>query len=190
MTRAKKNLIIVLAALAVLAILIFAAVFILFGSGFKSIDNMTGDKGNIKVEDMKSVPDFKVKDVNGKTVTQAVFSKNRLTLVNVWGTYCSSCLKEMPDIEKVYQEYSSKNVGVIGIAEDGQSQEPQVNEILKKAKVTYENLIPDDKFTKDFVSHESGIPYTFMVNKKGRIVDFTIGAHSKKTYENMINKNM
>jgi|GEM_PF-1655737 len=190
MTRTNKNLIIVLAVLAVLAILIFAAVFILFGSGFKSISNMTGDKGNIKVEDMKSVPNFKVKDINGKTVTQAVFSKKRLTLVNVWGTYCSSCLKEMPDIEKVYEKYSPRNIGVVGIAADGQSQEPQVNEILKKAKVTYENLIPDDKFTKDFVSHESGIPYTIIVDHKGQIVDFTIGAQSKKTYENMINKNM
>jgi len=187
MAREKKTLIIMLA---VLVVLVVVTVLLFFGSGFKTISNMFGNKESVKVTDMKTVPSFKVKDLQGKTVTQAVFSKNKLTLVNVWGTYCSPCLKEMPAIEEVYKEYSSKNIGVIGIAEDGQSQEPQVNEILKKTKVTYENLIPNDKFTNDFLSHESEIPYTFIVDNKGRIQDFVVGAQSKEKYETMINNNI
>lgn len=180
----KKMIIIILA---VLAVLVVAVVLFIFGFGTKM---STGDKGSVNVSEMKTVPDFKVKDIKGKTVTQAVFSKNKLTLVNVWGTYCSPCLEEMPDLEKIYKEYSAKGVGVIGIAEDGKLQEPQVNEILKKANVTYENLIPSDDFTNDFISHESGVPYSFTVDSHGKILEFTMGAHSKKEYEALINKDL
>lgn len=184
MTGGKKIVIIILVALAVL---ILAVVVFIFGYGTKMSN---GNKESVNVSEMKTVPDFKVKDIKGRTVTQAVFSENKLTLVNVWGTYCSTCLEEMPDLEKVYKEYSAKGVSVIGIAEDGNLQEPQVNEILKKTKVTYENLIPSDDFTDDFLSHESGVPYSFTVDSHGKILEFTMGAHSKKEYEDMINKDL
>ena len=35
---------------------------------------------------------FEAQDLEGNTVTEAVFAESELTMVNVWATYCNACL--------------------------------------------------------------------------------------------------
>ncbi len=74
------------------------------------------------------------------------------TLVNCFTTWCSPCVNEMPDLDKLYQEMKEKGVGVVGmvidsVGEDGTTDEDTVKkkaQILKeKTGVTYPLLIPD-----------------------------------------------
>ena len=39
---------------------------------------------------------FTTQDLAGSAVDQSIFTGHRLTMVNVWATYCGYCLKEMP----------------------------------------------------------------------------------------------
>ena len=41
---------------------------------------------------------FETVDMDGNTVTEEVFTQSKLTMVNVWATYCNPCLSEMPDL--------------------------------------------------------------------------------------------
>ncbi len=45
-----------------------------------------------------------------KTYTQDIFSKYDLTMVNIFTTWCSPCVNEIPDLEKLYQEMKDKKV--------------------------------------------------------------------------------
>ncbi|MFR3500045.1 MAG: TlpA disulfide reductase family protein, partial [Paraclostridium bifermentans] len=47
---------------------------------------------------------FKTTDLNGNKVTSDLFSKNKLTMVNIWATWCGPCIDEMPEISKLYNE--------------------------------------------------------------------------------------
>ena len=51
---------------------------------------------------------FESWDLYGNTVTNQVFKGKKLTMVNIWATYCSPCINEMPDLEKLHQEYEKR----------------------------------------------------------------------------------
>ena len=50
--------------------------------------------------------------------TEKVFSDYDLTLVNAFTTWCSPCVNEMPELEKLYQEMKEQGVGVVGMVLD------------------------------------------------------------------------
>ena len=41
---------------------------------------------------------FSAKDIDGKNVSEKVFADSKITMVNVWGTFCGPCIREMPDL--------------------------------------------------------------------------------------------
>ena len=47
-----------------------------------------------------SVPSFNTVDLNGKSVTQNIFADRKLTVVNIWGTFCGPCIEELPELGK------------------------------------------------------------------------------------------
>lgn len=61
-------------------------------------------------------PDFKLKDFNGTEVTLSQFV-GKVVVIDVWGTWCGSCKKAMPDFVAVKNKYASnKEVVFITIA--------------------------------------------------------------------------
>ena len=39
---------------------------------------------------------FEGQDVEGNTFSSDVFAESKITMINVWATYCNPCLSEMP----------------------------------------------------------------------------------------------
>ena len=68
--------------------------------------------------DSTNVGKFETKGVDGKDYTEKVFSDYDLTLVNVFTTWCSPCVNEIPELEKLYEEMKEKGVGVVGVVLD------------------------------------------------------------------------
>lgn len=133
---------------------------------------------SVNPEDTKSVGKFETTGIDGKTYTEKVFSDYDLTLVNCFTTWCSPCVNEMPDLDKLYQEMKEKGVGVVGmvidsVGEDGTTDEDTVKkaQILKeKTGVTYPLLIPDAGNMNGRISGLSSFPESFFVDKDGNIV--------------------
>lgn len=133
---------------------------------------------SVNPEDVKSVGKFETTGIDGKTYTEKVFSDYDLTLVNCFTTWCSPCVNEMPDLDKLYQEMKEKGVGVVGmvidsVGEDGTTDEDTVKkaQILKeKTGVTYPLMIPDAGNMNGRISGLSSFPESFFVDKDGNIV--------------------
>lgn len=54
-----------------------------------------------------SAPAFKLKNKKGKTVSLSAY-KGKKVYINVWATWCGPCMREIPDLEKIYQTYKHK----------------------------------------------------------------------------------
>lgn len=65
-----------------------------------------------------TVGEFTTQDLDGNTVTQDIFKEHKLTLVNAMGTWCSPCVQELPELQKLYENMKDKGVGVISIVTD------------------------------------------------------------------------
>lgn len=119
---------------------------------------------------------FKTEDINGKEITSDIFSKYDLTLVNVWATFCGPCKAELPDLQKVYKEYSKKNCNVIALTVDvvlGDDENLELaKEIWKDSGCEFYALKTVQEFNGIF-SQLAGVPTSFFVDKQGRIIKET-----------------
>ena len=59
-------------------------------------------------------------DFDGNEVDKSLFEGHRLTMVNIWATFCNPCLSEMPELGELAAEYAKEEGGVqiIGICTD------------------------------------------------------------------------
>lgn len=132
-------------------------------------DNLTF----IPVESESTMPTFTTKDINGNDMDSSIFSEKELTVVNVWGTFCGPCIREMPDLADWAREMGD-NVQLIGIVGDinGEADTQHIElaqTIAQKANVEFINLIPNNDFS-GFMATVVAFPTTFFVNQNGDIV--------------------
>lgn len=125
------------------------------------------------VESEGGMPSFTTKDINGVEVDSSIFSGKKLTVINVWGTFCGPCIREMPELADWAREMGD-DVQLIGIVGDinGESDTQHIElaqTIAEKANVEFTNLIPNadfDRFMMDII----GFPTTFFVDENGTFV--------------------
>lgn len=145
--------------------------------------------------DAENVGTFETTDIDGNSYTESVFSDYDLTLVNAFTTWCSPCVNEMPELEKLYQELKDQGVGVVGmvidsVGSDGTTDEDVVKkaQVLKeKTGVTYPLLIPDKGFLNGRIQGLQSFPESFFVDKNGNIVsDPIMGSKDLQGWEDAV----
>lgn len=139
----------------------------------------------VESSDVEKFPEFTLKNMAGEEVTEAIFADYDLTLVNIWGTTCPPCIQEMPELEKLQNDYADKGFKVLGIVADGNHL--AADEIIKALVVTYEHIIPDEDFYHDYLIDIQFVPTTVFVNSQGEIVGETmVGGYDYETFEETI----
>ncbi len=141
----------------------------------------------------KVINRFSAKDLEGNEITNKVFKDNDLTVINIWGTECPPCIEEMPELQKLQDEFKDKKVKVIGIVSDKETE--AAKKILSTKKVSYTNIIPDGNLEKEVVNNFDYTPATIFVNSKGEVLNTFIPGvtdfeNFRTTVENILsNKN-
>ena len=130
----------------------------------------------------KLFKEMKTEDINGNKVDSSIFSKYKLTVVNVWNTGCTPCVDEIPTLDKLNKEYEKKGVSIKGLLlESGvglnDEEKKTVEDILKKAKSTYQQLTVSEDMLQDKTLILQSFPTTFFVDKDGNIVDSIEGSN-------------
>lgn len=128
-----------------------------------------------------TVGEFSTQDVYGNAYTKDIFKDYDLTLVNVYTTWCTPCVQEMPDLDKLYQQMKDEGVNVIGVVLDVLNEKGEiVQEDLERAQalvertgVSYLTLLPDSTYMNGRLIGIEGFPETFFVDKDGNIVGET-----------------
>ena len=150
-----------------------------------------------RAENTSSLGTFEMTGIDGKTYTEDVFRDYDLTLVNVFTTWCSPCVKEIPELEKMYQELKDSGVGVVGVVLDAAGADGSTDEdAVKKAEIlqqktgaSYPFLIPDETMMNGRLNGINAFPETFFVDKNGNIVGETYsGSHSLEEWKEIVEK--
>lgn len=136
-------------------------------------------------------------DFDGNEVDKSLFEGHRLTMVNIWATFCNPCLSEMPELGELAAEYAKEEGGVqiIGICTDitdlsGNTTQEAVDgakQIVEMAGAAYPHLIPNDEFMAFLMQEVPGVPTTFFVDENGEVIgDEVVGAKSKDAWQQEI----
>lgn len=156
-------------------LLVVSLLVALTGCGGKSSGSEAKDGSGIS---------FQTTDLDGNAVDSAeLFAENKITMINIWGTYCGPCINEMPELEELSKEYADKGVAVVGlvvdVTESDDSLLSEAQEIVGDTGVTYLNLKAWDGL-KDQLSAVA-TPTTYFVDSSGSLVgDPVIGASVEK----------
>ncbi|MEA4897861.1 MAG: TlpA disulfide reductase family protein [Christensenellaceae bacterium] len=136
------------------------------------------------LDTMQWIPEFNCVDSDGNPVTNEIFAQNKVTLINLWGTWCGPCVAEIPDLQAVYELLKDEGVGIIGVVEDASGNEELVNEILNSNGVTYANIYPDEMFFDNFVSLCYAFPSSIIVDSEGNVImPLIMGARGVEGFE-------
>lgn len=107
---------------------------------------------------------FKGTDLDGNTVSQEIFSQSKLTMVNVWATYCNPCLSEMPGLGELAAEYDPAEFQLIGIVSDVMEGEDQslVESLVQETGANYLHLLANDSIGQAILSSVSRTHYLLL----------------------------
>lgn len=133
---------------------------------------------------------FEGTDLEGNAVSQNVFLQSRLTMVNVWATYCNPCLNEMPGLGELAAEYDRSEFQIIGIVSDVREGEDQalVESLVQETGAAYPHLLSNDSISRAILSSVSGVPTTFFFDGEGAYLGGVVGSAEKSKWEELVNE--
>lgn len=146
----------------------------------------------------QDLADVVTKDISGQSFKGEEFSKYDLTMVNVFATWCTACINEIPDLVELQKEMKAQNVNVVGIVTDtvesGKENSAAIEKaklIQEKTKAEYPFLMPDETNFKGRLNGIQALPETFFVDKNGKIVGETYsGSHDFKGWKEIVEKEL
>ena len=159
----------------------------------------TEDQGSAETQDRQTVAaplsDLELTDQFGNTHTLSDY-KGKVVFLNFWATWCGPCRNEMPDIQKLYEEYSAQGedaeVVILGIAGPGIGQEGSAEEIagfMEENGYTYPVLMDEsgEMFTQYGIS---AFPTTFMIDKDGNVYGYVPGQMTEDIMRSIIDQTL
>lgn len=126
-------------------------------------------------------PDFTLETLEG-TVIRLSELRERKVILNFWASWCAPCRAEMPDFERIYQEYQD-HVMIVGIniQEDRQT----IERFLQEVPVSYPIAL-DPHGTAVRAYKVIAQPATFWIDERGHIVERKFGAYTRAELEELV----
>ena len=147
--------------IAVMAIALLFANVLVFGSD----DNAPKEK-----------IDFELTDING-TTWKSDDLKGNIVVFNFWFSACPPCKKEIPELNKLVEEYEDRGIVFIGVSLDGAD---EVEGFTYMHPFKYNLIANGEGFIDE--NHVSSFPTQFIVDKNGLLIERIIGG---VTFEEM-----
>jgi len=130
---------------------------------------------------------FEASDVDGNTVgSEDIFKENEITMINIWATWCGNCKREMPELVEMSHRLAEKNVGVIGICMDADTELETCKDLIEEYDVDFLNLLPYEGINEDL--EIACFPISYFVDSEGTILSlpFKGAPQEMSAYEEVI----
>lgn len=119
----------------------------------------------------EAIPEFVLQDEHGYSYNvRSLVKMNKITIIDFWASWCGPCMEEMPKLLSLYNKYSYKGLGIIGISLD-KNKKDWINSYKDKYANWIQLWDKDGEVAEMFQINT--IPHTIVVNQKGEV----IGSH-------------
>jgi peroxiredoxin len=128
------------------------------------------------VEVGATAPEFKAVNLaSGDSISLHERYKGKVTLVNIWATWCVPCRTEMPAMEHLYTDLAPRGFAVAAVSIDEGSPD-DVRKFGQDLALTFD-LLHDRSGRVQQLYQTTGVPESFLLDRHGVIVKRVIGAH-------------
>ncbi len=118
--------------------------------------------------------DFSYPGLDGREVRLSDYYGKKVIFLNIWATWCTSCKKELPTVQKMYEKLKGDDLEVLAVSIDALGKKAVVP-FMKKYGLTFPALL-DTSGSIQLLYGTTGVPETFIIDKKGKIAYIEIGA--------------
>jgi thiol-disulfide isomerase/thioredoxin len=98
-------------------------------------------------------------------------------VLNVWGSWCTSCLAEMPEFVSFYSRAKNK-VQLVGVAVE-ESSPANSQKFIEKHGMTWPNFYDRENKTRGYFG--MGVPVTWFIDDRGQVKYKKIGVIESET---------
>ncbi len=151
---------------------------LLFGLGIGTLVILIGNDTNWKFIKPPAVaagtpaPKFSFPDLDGKIVSLSDY-KGKIVLLNIWATWCRPCVSEMPSMAKLYNKFKKEDFEILAVSIDTKGRKV-VAPFMELHNLSFKALL-DTQGTIQNAYQTTGIPESFVIDKKGVIIEKVIG---------------
>ncbi len=144
------------------------------GARIDSTSPETAEESKTTVAAGSRAADFKLETLDGTTVSLESL-RGKVVFLNVWATWCGPCREEMPSMQTLYDDFKGNKDFVMLAASQDTGGRDVVASYVKKNGYHFTILLdPENKISETY--EVSGVPETFIIDRKGQIVAHHMGA--------------
>ena len=147
-------------------------------------EDSTVDQDSAQDAEKKGELTFNTVDFYGNEVTEEVLSDSSVVLVNLWEPWCGPCVREMPDLEILYEKYKDSGLLILGVYTTTDMDE-DVEYLIDDIGITYPVIKADENLMR---YEQSYVPATFIFDGYGNLLDSSPveGSRSYDDWEKII----
>jgi peroxiredoxin len=127
------------------------------------------------VEINHTAPNFRAINLGTRDSASLEDYRGSVTLVNIWATWCLPCRDEMPSMQKLYDSLGTRGFKIAAISIDEGSPE-DVTAFAEKFGLTFD-ILHDRSGQVERLYQTTGVPESFLLDRRGVLVKRVIGAH-------------
>lgn len=112
--------------------------------------------------------------------------QNKIIVLNFWATWCPPCREEMPELSNMQKQYKNQNMVIIGLSTDDLE---TTKTFIANNPVSYPILAGDMQamnFAESLGNNQSILPYTVVIDEKGRVVKAFFGRINQEILEKTV----
>lgn len=127
---------------------------------------------------------FETNDINGATFSTEMISDAKLVMLNLWEPWCGPCVREMPDLNQLYEDYKDKGLLIVGSYSTFEM-DSDAKEIIDRLGISY----PIIKCNQSINSiAQDYVPATYLLDRNGNLIteEPFVGSDSYSGWESVI----
>jgi thiol-disulfide isomerase/thioredoxin len=127
------------------------------------------------------VVDVELRSVSGAPIKLSKYA-GKVLLVNLWATWCGPCRMETPELVKLYKQFRSQGLEVVGLStENPDFTVDAVKQFIQDYDVNYRVGWATPEVSISLMQGREAIPQSFVVSRSGRVVKRFVGFNPVET---------
>ncbi len=98
----------------------------------------------------------------------------KVVFVNFWATWCTPCRDESPSLDRLYRAFHDRGFEILAVSIDNPDAVGSVSSFRKEFGLSFPIML-DPGRTAYAAYQATGVPETFLIDRRGRIVERVVG---------------
>ena len=164
-----------------------AAIFVIY----QSVGFLRWSQGKVNPlkplfrEANQAAPDFTFKLLADDSSRRLADYRGKVVVLNIWATWCPPCRAEMPELDRLQQQYGKDGLVVIAVSDESSSQITRFTG-FERMRMVKGRVDPISATTGLYVDGKVARPVTHIIDRDGILRDTLIGGQDYASFESRV----